>query len=56
MLLRATDEVRGRIDVFHPASGGVAALNERLRQSFDPKGILNRGRMTRPGASSGSAA
>ena len=56
MLLRATDEVRGRIDVFHPASGGVAALSERLRQSFDPKGILNRGRMTRPGASSGAAA
>jgi len=56
MLLRAPDEVRSRIDVFHPASDGVAALRERLRQSFDPKGILNRGRMTRPGASSGSAA
>ena len=56
MLLRAPDEVRSRIDVFHPASDGVAALSERLRQSFDPKGILNRGRMTRPGASSGSAA
>jgi FAD/FMN-containing dehydrogenase len=22
-------------------------LNDRVRQSFDPKGILNRGRMTR---------
>jgi FAD/FMN-containing dehydrogenase len=32
----------------------VAALSERLRQSFDPKSILNRGRMARPGASSGA--
>jgi len=47
MLLRAADEVRRHIDVFHPASGGVAALSERVRQSFDPKGILNRGRMAR---------
>src|SRR5271170_7583341 len=28
MLLRAADEVRRHIDVFHPASGGVAALSE----------------------------
>jgi glycolate oxidase FAD binding subunit len=47
MLLRAAEEVRRHIDVFHPGSGGVAALSERVRQSFDPKGILNRGRMTR---------
>lgn len=53
MLLRAAGEVRRVVDVFHPPSAGVAALSERLRQSFDPKGILNRGRMTGPGASSG---
>lgn len=47
MLLRAADEVRRHIDVFHPASSGVGALSERVRQSFDPKGILNRGRMVR---------
>jgi glycolate oxidase FAD binding subunit len=47
MLLRAADEVRKQLDVFPPASAGVAALNERVRQSFDPKGILNRGRMAR---------
>jgi glycolate oxidase FAD binding subunit len=47
MLLRAGDEVRRQVDVFHPASQGVAALSERVRQSFDPKGILNRGRMAR---------
>ena len=46
-LLRASDEVRRTIDVFHPLPGGVAALGERVRQSFDPKGILNRGRLVR---------
>jgi len=46
-LLRASDEVRALVDVFQPASAGVAALSERLRRSFDPKGILNRGRMVR---------
>ena len=56
MLLRAPDEVRRQVDVFQPASAGVAALSERVRQSFDPKSILNRGRMTRLGASSGSRA
>jgi glycolate dehydrogenase FAD-binding subunit len=47
MLLRASEEVRRKVEVFQPASAGVAALSERVRQSFDPKGILNRGRMTR---------
>jgi len=47
MLLRASDEVRRQVDVFQPAAAGVAALSERVRQSFDPKVILNRGRMAR---------
>ncbi|MGB6956801.1 MAG: 2-hydroxy-acid oxidase, partial [Bradyrhizobium sp.] len=47
MLLRAGNEVRRQVDVFQPASASVAALSERVRQSFDPKGILNRGRMAR---------
>jgi glycolate oxidase FAD binding subunit len=46
-LLRASDEVRRRVDVFHPQAGGVAALEERVRSSFDPKAILNRGRLRR---------
>ena len=46
-LLRASEEVRRQVDVFHPPAEGVAALGERVRQSFDPKGILNRGRMRR---------
>jgi len=47
MLLRASEEVRCNVEVFHPSESGVAALSERVRQSFDPRNILNRGRMTR---------
>jgi glycolate oxidase FAD binding subunit len=50
-LLRAPDEVRRNVDVFHPQPAGLAALSERVRQSFDPKNILNRGRMIRGSAS-----
>ena len=50
MLLRASDEVRRNVDVFHPQQGGLAALGERVRLSFDPKNILNRGRMIRGSA------
>ena len=46
-LLRAPDAVRSEVDVFHPQASGLAALNERVRSSFDPKVILNRGRMKR---------
>jgi glycolate oxidase FAD binding subunit len=46
-LLRASDEVRRNVDVFHPQPAGVADLSERVRQSFDPRSVLNRGRMIR---------
>jgi glycolate oxidase FAD binding subunit len=46
-LLRASEQVRRNVDVFHPQQGGLAALAERVRHSFDPKNILNRGRMIR---------
>ncbi|MET0970403.1 MAG: FAD-binding protein [Tardiphaga sp.] len=46
-LIRATDDVRRAVDVFHPQPAGIAALGERVRQSFDPRTILNRGRMSR---------
>jgi glycolate oxidase FAD binding subunit len=46
-LLRASEQVRRDVDVFHPQQGGLAALAERVRHSFDPKNILNRGRMVR---------
>jgi len=48
MLVRASELVRRNVDVFHPQSAGVAALSERVRASFDPRNILNRGRMKRP--------
>ena len=51
MLLRGSDQLRRNVDVFHLQSGGLAALSERVRVSFDPKGILNRGRMLRGSAS-----
>lgn len=50
-LLRAFDEVRHAVDVFPPQPPGVAALEERVRVSFDPKAILNRGRLRRSVAS-----
>jgi glycolate oxidase FAD binding subunit len=46
-LVRASDEVRRNVDVFHPQQAGLAGLSERVRHSFDPKNILNRGRMAR---------
>jgi glycolate oxidase FAD binding subunit len=46
-LLRASEEVRRNVDVFHPQPAGLAALGERVRHGFDPKNILNRGRLAR---------
>jgi glycolate oxidase FAD binding subunit len=46
-LIRAPEQVRRNVDVFHPQPGGLAGLSERVRLSFDPKSILNRGRMRR---------
>jgi glycolate oxidase FAD binding subunit len=49
-LVRAPEEVRRNIDVFHPQPGGLAALSERVRHSFDPSNVFNRGRMRRGSA------
>ena len=46
-LLRASEPVRRNVDVFHPQEGRLASLSERVRHSFDPKNLLNRGRLTR---------
>jgi glycolate oxidase FAD binding subunit len=51
MLVRATDAARAAVEVFHPPAPGVAALSRRIKTSFDPKHILNRGRMAREGVS-----
>jgi glycolate oxidase FAD binding subunit len=49
-LIRASEPVRRHVDVFHPQAVGLAALGERVRNSFDPKNILNRGRLIRGSA------
>ncbi|MGY4476508.1 FAD-binding protein [Bradyrhizobium sp. USDA 3364] len=46
-LIRATEDVRRAVDVFQPQPAGLAALGERVRASFDPRSVLNRGRMTK---------
>jgi glycolate oxidase FAD binding subunit len=45
LLVRASEQTRRTVDVFHPQAAGVAALSQRVRHSFDPRIILNRGRM-----------
>ena len=44
-LVRAGQEVRAAVPVFHPQPDAIAALSLRLKESFDPKHILNPGRM-----------
>ncbi|WP_092086908.1 FAD-binding protein [Bradyrhizobium brasilense] len=46
-LIRAAEDVRRAVDVFQPQAAGLAALGERVRASFDPRSVLNRGRMMR---------
>jgi glycolate oxidase FAD binding subunit len=44
-LVRAPDALRAGVDVFQPQEAALAALTRRVKESFDPKGILNPGRM-----------
>jgi len=44
-LVRAPAAVRAAVDVFMPQDGGLAALTRRVKESFDPKAVLNPGRM-----------
>ena len=44
-LIRAGASARAAIDVFAPQDAAVAALTKRVKESFDPKGVLNPGRM-----------
>jgi glycolate oxidase FAD binding subunit len=44
-LLRADPTVRPSSAAFEPLDPGLAALIQRVKASFDPKGILNPGRM-----------
>jgi glycolate oxidase FAD binding subunit len=44
-LVRAPAAVRAAVAVFTPEAPGLAALTKRVRESFDPQGVLNAGRM-----------
>jgi glycolate oxidase FAD binding subunit len=44
-LVRAPAAVRAAIDVFQRQDGPLAAVTRRVKESFDPKGVLNPGRM-----------
>lgn len=47
-LVRATPQQRAEIPVFQPQPPALAALSARLKAEFDPKNILNPGRMVPP--------
>jgi glycolate oxidase FAD binding subunit len=44
-LVRAPAAVRASVDVFEPQDTDLRALNKRVKEGFDPKGVLNPGRM-----------
>ena len=44
-LIRAPAAVRASVDVFAPEQPALRALAKRVKESFDPKGMLNPGRM-----------
>jgi glycolate oxidase FAD binding subunit len=44
-LIRAPVDTRAAVPVFHPQPAPLAALSARVKDSFDPKRILNPGRM-----------
>jgi glycolate oxidase FAD binding subunit len=44
-LIRAPAAVRAAVDVFTPETVALSALTKRLHDSFDPRGVLNTGRM-----------
>jgi len=44
-LIRAPTAIRAAIPVFEPQEGALAALTKRVKESFDPKGVLGPGRM-----------
>jgi glycolate oxidase FAD binding subunit len=44
-LVRAEAGLRGAVEVFQPQAGPLAALTRRVKESFDPRRVLNPGRM-----------
>ena len=44
-LFRASEKLRSDIPVFHPQTEALAGISRRIKEGFDPAGILNPGRM-----------
>jgi glycolate oxidase FAD binding subunit len=44
-LFRAPADIRAAVEVFQPQDAALAALTARLKENFDPRGVLNPGRM-----------
>ena len=44
-LIRASSDVRRNVEVFQPQAPALAALSRRVKLQFDPKRVLNPGRM-----------
>ncbi len=44
-LIRASEDIRGRIDVFQPLAEPLMRISEGIKASFDPDHIVNPGRM-----------
>jgi glycolate oxidase FAD binding subunit len=44
-LIRAEENVRARVPVFQPQPAPLAKLSRQVKEAFDPRGILNPGRM-----------
>ncbi len=44
-LVRAPAAIRAAVAAFEPQDGALAALTRRVKESFDPSGVLNPGRM-----------
>ncbi|MCW5730688.1 MAG: FAD-binding protein [Alphaproteobacteria bacterium] len=45
MLIRASRDERQSSEVFHPEAPAIRLLGQRIKDSFDPERILNRGRI-----------
>jgi glycolate oxidase FAD binding subunit len=44
-LVRAPEALRAALSVFEPQASGLATLATRIKDGFDPKRVLNPGRM-----------
>jgi len=44
-LIRAPAAIRATVPVFEPQDAALAALTKRVKESFDPNGVLGPGRM-----------